>query len=182
MNTTLFWKMFSSWVALINRDKPVMRCLIIGMSCWPAFAFLACGGESQHPKTPTAAVQTLFFRIETIKDAGETTSEKVSGEETAKELSDSTADMGALFLNPKRAKLIIAPLFLLDLNDVEFLEEKIDGNTAEVTTEHTVVGFGRSLELRESAQPRRKMTFQLKKEKGRWLISDVGGILQKHST
>ena len=89
----------------------------------------------------------------------------------------SRTDLEPLFLNPQKGKMIMAPLMLLDLRDVSFLDEKIDGNNAEVTIEHTVVGFGQRVELQESAQTRRKMTFQLKKEDGRWLISDLGGIL-----
>jgi hypothetical protein len=69
------------------------------------------------------------------------------------------------------------PLVLLDLDDVEFVEEKINGQSAEVTIEHTVVGLGQKFKLKESAQQRSQITLQLKKEKGRWKIADMGGIL-----
>jgi hypothetical protein len=155
------------------------RLLAVMLACSLPLAFLACGEASRHPKTPTVVVQELFVRVGTFKDAQKAAKENESSEEAAKALADSKQAVGALFLNPQKAKLLTMPLVFLDLEDVDFLEEKIDGDNAEVTIEHTVVGVGQLVELQESAQKRRKMTFQLKKENGRWLISDTGGILQK---
>jgi len=121
----------------------------------------------------------LFTRISEYKDAQKTADEESSSEETAKKLEEARTAVEALFLNPTKAKLIMMPLLLLDMEDIAFLDEKIDGENAEVTIEHTVVGFGQHIKLQGSAQTRAKMTFQLKKEGGRWLISDTGGILQR---
>ena len=144
-----------------NGDKSVRKCLIFGITCWLAFGLLACSKTPQHPKTPTAVVQALFVRIEAVKDAKKTIPEESSPEEATTILTESRAALNSLFLDPRRAKLIMMPLLLLDLDDVDFLEEKIDGNNAEVKIEHTVVGFGRSFKLQESAQRKRQMTFQL---------------------
>lgn len=155
------------------------RLSILTLACVLSFSFLTCSKAPRHPKTPKAVVQALFERVGTFKEAQNAAKENESSEEAAKALADSKQAVSDLFVTPQKAKLIAMPLVLLDLEDVDILDEKIDGDNAEVTIEHTVVGIGRLVELKESAQKRRQMTFQLKKENGRWLISDAGGILQK---
>jgi hypothetical protein len=155
------------------------KLLTVTLACLLACSFLACGVASRHPKTPTAVVQELFVRVGAFKEAQSAAKENESSEEAAKALAESKQAVGSLFVNPQKARLITMPLVFLDLEDVEFLDETIDGDSAEVTIEHTVVGIGKVVELKESAQKRSEMTFQLKKEDGRWLISDTGGILQK---
>lgn len=155
------------------------KWLTLGIACWLSCGLLACSNTPAHPKTPTAVVQALFMRVRAFKDAQKIAKEKGSTEEAAKDLMESRAALDSLFLNSQKAKLIMIPLMLLNLEDVDFLDEKIDGNNAEVTIEHTVVGFGQQFKLQESAQTRTKMTFQLEREEGRWLISDAGGILRK---
>lgn len=156
------------------------KWFIFGIACWLLLDLPACSKAPQYPETPTAVVQTLFARVREMKEARKTASEKSTPEKIAKDSKESRVTLDSLFLNPQKAKLIMAPLAFLDLEDVEFLEEKIDGNDAEVTIEHTVTGIGQSFKLEESAQNRKTMTFQLKKEDGRWLISDLGGILKKY--
>ena len=155
------------------------KLLTVALACLLAFGLPACSKASRHPKTPKAVVQALFVRVGEFKEAQRTAKENDSSEEAAEALAESKEAVSSLFVNPKNAKLITMPLMFLDLEDVDFLDEKIDGESAEVTIEHTVVGFGQVVELKESAQKRRKMTFQLTKEDGRWLITNVGGILQK---
>ena len=155
------------------------KWLIFGMACLLSLGLPVCSNTPSHPKTPTAVVQELFMRIQAIKAAQKAAKEGGSTEEMAEALPESRAAVDSLFVNPQKAKLLTMPLFLLDLEDVDFLEEKIDGDSATVTIEHTVVGFGQMVKLKESAQERRRMTLQLKKEEGRWLISDLGGILNK---
>ena len=155
------------------------KWLTVAIACWLLVGLPACSKAPAHPKTPTAVVQTLFTETRELKDAMSAAKEQGSTEEAAQKLTESRAAVDALFLNAQKAKLLMIPLMLLDLDDVDFLDEKIDGENAEVTIEHTVVGFGQRVKLQEAAQSRTKMTFQLKKEQGRWLISDTGGILRK---
>ncbi len=155
------------------------KWLTIGIACWLSLGLLACSMGSSHPRTPTAVVQALFTRIGEVKNAQKMVKETGSTEETDKALSEARAAVDSLFLNPQKAKLIMMPIMFLDLQDVDFLDEKIDGENAQVTIEHTVVGFAQRVKLQESAQTRATITFQLKKENGRWLISDMGGILGK---
>jgi len=161
------------------RGKSMRKWLTFGIACWLLLGLPACSKAPRHPKTPTAVVQALFAGIGELKEAKSAAKEQGSTEDAAQALTESRAALDALFLNPQKAKLLMMPLMLLDLEDVDFLGEKIDGENAEVTIEHTVVGLGQRVKLQESAQSRTKMTFQLKKEQGRWLISDTGGILQK---
>jgi hypothetical protein len=154
------------------------RLVIFGIACGLVCVFLACGIGSSHPRTPKAVVQELFARIQLLK-AAKQTADKGSTEPALEDPAEAKAAVDDLFLNPDRGKLIMMPLMFLDLEDVVFLDEKIDGMNAEVTIEHTVVGIGQFIELQESAQKRTTMTFQLKKVEGRWLISDIGGILSK---
>jgi len=115
--------------------------------------------------------------MQVFKAAAKQAREDGSTEESAKDLAKSKTDLNALFLNQDKAKLLMMPLAFIKSEKIEFIEEKIDGDNAEVTIGHTVVGLGLDSQLAQSAQQRRQLSFQLKKEKGRWMISDIGGIL-----
>ena len=151
--------------------------LVLGCTAWFAFVLLGCSKGSAHPKTPRAVVETLFERMQVFKAAAKQAREDGSTEESAKDLAKSKTDLNALFLNQDKAKLLMMPLAFIKSEKIEFIEEKIDGDNAEVTIGHTVVGLGLDSQLAQSAQQRRQLSFQLKKEKGRWMISDIGGIL-----
>ena len=142
------------------------------------FGLWSCNSDTSHPKTPSAVVETLFERVEAIKEAAKQAKEDDSTEEVAKDLAKSKTDLNDLFLNQDKAKLLMMPLAFIKSEQVEFIEETIEGDHAEVTIEHTVVvGLGLDSQLAQSAQQRRQVSFQLKKEKGRWMISDIGGVL-----
>jgi len=94
-------------------------------------------------------------------------------EEAAGELAESRASVEDAFLNPRRAKAMVFTLMVLDLENMVFLEEKIDGDNAEVLMEYTVVGFGEQSLIDESARKRDRITFLLKKQKGRWKVADI---------
>jgi len=156
------------------------KWLTLAIACSLSFGLLDCSKGPEHPKTPTAVVQALFVRIRQVKDATKRTRKEGSAEQAARDLVQSRIALHDLFLTPKKAKLIMMPLAFLDLKDVEFLEEKIDRDNAEVVVAHTVAGFGQQVKLRESAQSRTQVTFQLTKETGHWKISDIDGILAKY--
>lgn len=161
----------------------MFRALLISgfVACLP-FTFLACSekGSSSHPETPRAVVESLFEQVRFIKTMANKAKEEGSKEEAAKELAKSKIDLNALFLNQDKAKLLMMPLAFVKSEQVEFIEEKIDDAKAEVTIEHTIVGFG-ALAKPEGLPPeRRQLTFQLEKQKGRWLISDIGGVLARY--
>ncbi len=122
---------------------------------------------------PGVVVENLIAGIEEVKDAAKKMKEDALSEEAARELSESRASLEDAFLNPRRAKAMVFTLMVLDLKDFVFLEEKIDGNNAEVLMEYTVVDFGGQSVLDESARKRDRMAFILKKEKGRWKIADI---------
>ena len=154
------------------------KTLVLGCIAWLPFVLSACSkGTTPHPKTPRAVVETLFERVEAIKEAAKQAKEDGSTEEAAKDLAKSKTDLNSLFLNQDKAKLLMMPLAFIKSEQVEFIEETIEGDHAEVTIEHTVVGLGLDSQLAQSAQQRRQVSFQLKKEKGRWMISDIGGVL-----
>ncbi len=125
-------------------------------------------------QSPSVVVETVFVRIANVKDAVKKTKEEGSSKEAARELAESRASLQNTFLHPRKAKLIVFPLMMLDLEKVELVEERVDGKTARVIIEYTVVGFGQRAAFDESVQKRDRMTFRLKKEKGRWLIADIG--------
>lgn len=135
-------------------------------------AFAAFFPWSKEP-TPSVAVETLFARIANVKDAVKKTKEEISSEEAARELAESRTALQNTFLHPRKAKLIVFPLMMLDLEKVELVEERVDGKTAWVIIEYTVAGFGQKAEFDDSVQKRDRMTFRLKKEKGRWMIADI---------
>lgn len=145
------------------------KFVIMGIIILVPFAFLVFKEEPP----PKVVVETLFERIAEVKDALKKTKEEGSSEAAAKELAESKDSVESLFLNPRRAKVIIFSLMILDLEDVTFLEERIDGKSAEVIIEHIVVGFGQQATLKESVQKRDRMTFQLKKERGQWKIVNI---------
>lgn len=158
--------------------------LVSGFITCLGLAFTACSdrGTSSHPKTPGAVVEALFEQVRIIKAAAKKAKEEGSTDEAAKELAKSKTDLNALFLNQDKAKLLMMPLAFVQSEQVEFIEEKIDDDKdkAEVTIEHTIVGFG-ALARPEGLPPeRRQLTFQLEKQRGRWLISDIGGVLASY--
>jgi hypothetical protein len=156
------------------------RYVTWGIVCVLLTGLAACGVTSSHPRTPTAVVQALFTRIQGYKTAEKTALDQgLSVDEAKQARAEAKAAVDSLFLTPEKAQFITVPLMFLDFADVEFLDETIDGSNAEVTIEHSVVGFAQRVQLEEAAQSRTQMTFQLQKQDGRWLISDTGGILQK---
>ena len=152
---------------------------LIAFMLWLPFGLLACNRDAAHPKTPSAVVEALFERVQVIKEATKQAREDGSTEQAANHLASSETELNSLFLNPDKAKLLMMPLALIQSEEVEFIDEKIDGNKAEVTIEHTITGFGLQTKLAETAQERRQLTFQLQKQKGRWMISDIGGVLAR---
>lgn len=160
----------------------IRTLLLSGIITCLAFVFSACSdkGASSHPETPRAVVEALFEQVRMIKAAAKKAKEEDSTGEAAEELAVSKTDLNALFLNQDKAKLLMMPLAFVQSEQVEFIEEKIDADKAEVTIEHTIVGFG-ALAKPEGLPPeRRQLTFQLEKQKGRWLISDIGGVLASY--
>ncbi|MFO8110923.1 MAG: hypothetical protein R6T92_00285, partial [Desulfosalsimonadaceae bacterium] len=135
-------------------------------------AFAAFFPWSKEPP-PSVVVETVFARITDVKDAVKKTKEEGSSKDAAKELAESRTSLQSAFLHPRKAKLIVFPLMMLDLEKVELVEERVDGKTAWVIIEYTVVGFGQKAAFDESVRKRDRMTFRLKKEKGRWLIADI---------
>lgn len=127
----------------------------------------------KEERPPQAVVETLFARITELKDALKQIKEEGSSEAAAEELAKSRDSVQNLFLNPRRAKALVFSLMMLDLENVFFLEERIEGKNAEVTIMYTVTGFGQQATIEESAQKRDQVTFQLKKEKGRWKIANI---------
>ena len=144
------------------------------------FGLSSCNKNASHPKTPRAVVEALFEQVQTIKATAKKAKEEGSTEEAAKELAASKTDLNALFLNQDKAKLMMMPLAFVQSEQVEFIEEKIDDDKAEVTIEHTIVGFGAFAKPEGAPPERRQLTFQLEKQKGRWLISDIGGVLASY--
>lgn len=145
------------------------KFLIMGIIVLVPFAFLVFKEESP----PKVVVETLFERVAEVKHALKKTKEEGSSEAAAQELSESKASVQSLFLNPRRAKVIMFSLMILDLEEVTFLEERTDGKSAEVIIEHIVVDFGQQATLNKSAQKRNRIIFQLKKEKGQWKIVNI---------
>lgn len=156
------------------------KWFIITFIGWLPFGLLACSKGPSHPTTPRAVVETLLKRVEIIKAATKKAKEDGSTEETAKDLAKSHTDLHSLFLNQDKAKLLMMPLAFIKSEKVEFIDEKINGDHAEVTIEHTIVGFGSLAKPKEAPPERRKLTFQLQKQKGRWMISDIGGVLASY--
>lgn len=148
------------------------------MACLP-LGLVSCSKEdtSSHPRTPKAVVVALLEQVKLMKAASKRAKKEGPDSQAAKDLAASKTDLNALFLSPDKAKLIMMPLLMIKSEDVDFIEEKITGENADVTIEHTITGFA-MLAKPEGAPPeRRRLTFQLQKEGGRWMVSDVGGVL-----
>lgn len=100
--------------------------------------------------------------------------------QAARDLAESKTDLNALFLNPDKAKLIMMPLLLIKSEEVDFIGEKISGDKAEVTIEHSITGIGLLAKPEGLPPERRQLTFQLHKDGGRWMVSDIGGVLASY--
>jgi len=124
-------------------------------------------------QAPGMVVENLLAGIAEVKDAAKKMKDDALSEEAAGELAESRASVEDAFLNPRRAKAMVFTLMVLDLENMVFLEEKIDGDNAEVLMEYTVVGFGEQSLIDESARKRDRITFLLKKQKGRWKVADI---------
>ncbi len=139
----------------------VVICLLVFFFPW---------GKAQ---APGMVVENLLAGIAEVKDAAKKMKDDALSEEAAGELAESRASVEDAFLNPRRAKAMVFTLMVLDLENMVFLEEKIDGDNAEVLMEYTVVGFGEQSLIDESARKRDRITFLLKKQKGRWKVADI---------
>ena len=155
----------------INGGKDMKKWLIGGVViCLLVFFFP--WSKAQAP-APGMVVENLLAGIAEVKDAAKKMKDDALSEEAAGELAESRASVEDAFLNPRRAKAMVFTLMVLDLENMVFLEEKIDGDNAEVLMEYTVVGFGEQSLIDESARKRDRITFLLKKQKGRWKVADI---------
>jgi hypothetical protein len=166
----------------IMPSSPLLQKLRVGTK-YTFLLVVACGiltscGNDQYSQSPTETVEALFLRLDAVKTASKATKNGASGEEAAEKLAKTKVDLGSLFLNREKAKLIMMPLAMLDSQKVEVVEEHIDGGVSSVVVEYLVVGFvGVKL---EAAPKKKRITIQLTQDSGRWLISDVGGILKRY--
>lgn len=158
------------------------RYLIVVIIAMMTLSFAACikGERSSHPKTPKAVVAALLKQVQLMKAASEVARELGPESQAAKDLAASKTDLNALFLNPEKAKLIMMPLLLIKSEQVDYIKEHVTGNNAEVTIEHTITGIGLLAKSEGLPPERRQLTFQLQKDGGRWMVSDIGGVLASY--
>ena len=153
--------------------------LMLALIAMLLLAFVSCSKEdpSSHPQTPKAVVAALLKQVQLMKAVSKQAKKEGPDSQAAEKLAASKTNLKSLFLNPDKARLIMMPLLMIKSENVDFIAEKISGENADVTIEHTITGFG-ILTKPEGAPPeRRQVTFQLQKEGGRWMVSDVGGVL-----
>ena len=109
---------------------------------------------------------------------------KIKPEEMSKEQVQEFIESGkkirTLFEDSRTAKLIMASWMVLDVEEFEIIEEKISGDRAEVTARMRVGAIqGLDMDLIEKPKPK-EQKFSLKLTDGRWIITDLSDLLQKH--
>ncbi len=159
-------------------DKQLKRWLIYVLALLLVFMVLSCCKGENNRKTPTEVIKVFFEKTRSLKAAIKKSKEEGVSNQADRELINARSALEPLFLTPKKGKLLTAPMMLLDLEEIAYIEEKIDGERATVTTEHSVIGFAGKVKLiGEAAKKRKKITFELVNKDGAWLISDLNGIL-----
>ncbi|MCB1155026.1 MAG: hypothetical protein H6684_16045 [Deltaproteobacteria bacterium] len=126
-----------------------------------------------YQKDPASAVLALMDAIAQFKDSDTTA---VADKEAA------LAKINLLFGERKeQAKPVIGLFMLVNMKDVEVVSVDTHGDSSDVTVKHSVrsIGIGGN-EMTFGGDNTKESVFQLRNVDGRWIIWDLGGILDKH--
>lgn len=155
-----------------------LRALSAVLAAVAVLTYAACKAAPEQGKTPADAVRYFHDSIQVLRDLSLQAEDAVATDpDLTKKINEKRSKLRSLFPDPKTATILMTTFAIANIQEHSILSEKIDGSAATVRVVRTPGSLGDA--PAGAAQAPGEMIFELKRQKGRWFITDIDGLITR---